>query len=116
MVGLTEEIPSSREVNVARLNFARIILIPKEEGAHTLKKFRPISLINCSFKIFSNALNRLEKVCDRLLASNQTAFVKDRFILESVVFAHEIFHDAIKKKEKGLILKIDYEKAYDIVD
>jgi hypothetical protein len=117
MVGLAEEIPSSREVNVARLNFARIILIPKEEGAHTLKKFRPISLINCSFKIFSNALNnRLEKVCDRLLASNQTAFVKGRFILESVVFAHEILHDAIKKKEKGLVLKLDYEKVYDIVD
>jgi hypothetical protein len=41
------------EVNLARLNFAKIIHIPKEEGANTLKKFRPISLINCSFKIFA---------------------------------------------------------------
>jgi hypothetical protein len=37
------------EINMARLNFARIILIPKEEGTNTLKKFRPISRINCSF-------------------------------------------------------------------
>jgi hypothetical protein len=105
------------EVNMARLNFARIILIPKEEGANTLKKFRPISLINCSFKIFSKALNNmLEKVCDRLLSTNQTAFVRGRYILESVVSAHEILHDAKKNKEKCLVIKLDYEKAYDRVD
>jgi hypothetical protein len=40
------------EINIARLNYAMIILIPKEAEAKTLKKFRPISLINCSFKIF----------------------------------------------------------------
>jgi hypothetical protein len=38
------------EVNVARLNYAIIILLPKEEEATSLRKFRPISLINCSFK------------------------------------------------------------------
>jgi hypothetical protein len=88
-----------------------IILIPKEERAKTLKKFRPISLINCSFKVFAKALNnRLEKICDRLLASNQIAFVKGRYILESVVSAHRIIHHSVKKKEKGLVLKLDYEK------
>jgi hypothetical protein len=65
------------EINIARLNFAMIIFIPKEDEARTLKKFMPISLINCSFKIFSKALNnRLEMLCDRLLAPNQTPFVR----------------------------------------
>jgi hypothetical protein len=40
------------EINIARLNYAMIILIPKEVEAKILNKFRPISLINCSFKIF----------------------------------------------------------------
>jgi hypothetical protein len=42
--------------------------------------------------------------------------VKDRFILESVVSAHEIIHDVMKNKDKSLVLKLDYEKAYDKVD
>jgi hypothetical protein len=103
-------------LNLDRLNYAMITLIPKEPDAKVLKKFRPISLINCSFKIFSKLLNnRMIKVADRLVASNQTAFIKGRFILESVVAAHEIIHEIHKKKEEGVVLKLDYEKAYDRV-
>jgi hypothetical protein len=89
------------EVNVARVNYAMIILLPKEEEAISLRKFRPISLINCRFKIISKALNnRLESICNRLLASNQTSFVRGRFILESVVSTYEIIHEAARNKEK----------------
>jgi hypothetical protein len=94
-----------------------LILIPKEVEAKTLKKFRPISLINCSFKIFSKAMkNMLETLCDKLLAPNQIAFVKGRYNLESVVPAQEIIRDGVKSGQKGLVLKLDYEKAYDRVD
>jgi hypothetical protein len=63
------------DVNITRLNYAMIILIPKEEEAKSLKKFRPISLINYSFKIFAKTLNsRLESISNRLLAPNQSAF------------------------------------------
>jgi hypothetical protein len=54
-------------------------------------------------------------VVDRLIASNQTAFIKCRYILESVVAAHEIIHEVHKQKDAGVILKLDYEKAYDRV-
>jgi hypothetical protein len=105
------------EVNVARVNYAMIILLPEEEEAISLRKFRPISLINCSFKIISKTLNnRLESICNRLLASNQTSFVRGRFILESVVSTYEIIHEAARNKEKGIILKLDYEKVYDRVN
>jgi hypothetical protein len=50
------------------------------------------------------------------LVCNQTAFVKGRFILESVVSTHKILHEAVKEKMKGLVLKIDYEKAFDRVN
>lgn len=93
-----------------------ITLIPKEPEAKSLKKFRPISLLNCSFKIFGKMLNnRLITVADRLIASNQTTFIKGRYILESVVAAHELIHEVHRSKELGFILKLDYEKAYDRV-
>ena len=106
----------SGQLNLDRLNYAIITLIPKEAEAKHLKKFRPISLINCSFKVFAKALNnRLIKIADRLIRSNQTTFIKGRFILESVVAAHEIIHDIHRCNESGIILKLDYEKAYDRV-
>jgi len=43
-------------------------------------------------------------------------FIKGRYILESVVVAHEIVHSLHSNKKPGLILKLDYEKAYDRVD
>jgi hypothetical protein len=105
------------DINIARLNYALITLIPKKDEARTLKKFRLISLINCSFKIFAKALNNmLIKIYDRLLSSNQIAFVRGRFILESVVAAHEIIHDAARRGKEGLVLKLEYEKTYDMVD
>jgi hypothetical protein len=54
-------------------------------------------------------------VCVRLLSHNQTTFIKVRFILESIVAAHEIVHDAIKRGEKCMVLKLDYEKVYNRV-
>jgi mannosylglycoprotein endo-beta-mannosidase len=105
------------KLDLFRLNFSLLTLIPKEPDARTIQKFRPIALTNCSFKIFSKCVtNRLGIVSEELIAPNQTAFIKGRFILESVVSAHEIIHDAVQKKESGFIFKLDYEKAYDKVD
>jgi hypothetical protein len=54
-------------------------------------------------------------VAQRLISVNQSAFIKGRYILESVVVAHEIVHSLHKSGDPGLILKLDYEKAYDRV-
>jgi hypothetical protein len=55
-------------------------------------------------------------VIDRLIISNQTAFTKGGYILESVVTAHEVLHSVHQGKERGLVLKLDYENAYDKVN
>jgi hypothetical protein len=59
------------KLDIFRLNFAMITLIPKENDARTMKKFRPISLLNCSFKILCKVLtNRLAKIIGRLISQN----------------------------------------------
>jgi hypothetical protein len=56
-------------LDLFRLNFATLDLIPKVDNASKMKNFRPISLLNCNFKMFSMLLTlRLERVCHRLIA------------------------------------------------
>jgi hypothetical protein len=58
---------------VFRLNFAVLTLIPKIEDASEMKAFQPISLLNCSFKIFSKVLTlRLERVSQRRAVKEQS--------------------------------------------
>jgi hypothetical protein len=88
------------ELDLYRLNFALLTVIPKVKDARTMNKFRPISLLNCSYKIFTKVLtDRVGKVVDKLIASNQSAFIKDRYILESVVTVHEVVHSVYQGKQ-----------------
>jgi hypothetical protein len=60
--------------------------------------------------------NRLALVANKTIGQSQTAFQKGRNILDGVVILHETLHELQKKKQSGLILKIDFEKAYDKVN
>lgn len=53
---------------------------------------------------------------DWLVASNQTTFIKGRYILESVVTTHEVIDSLSRSDSKGIVLKLDYEKAFDRIN
>lgn len=53
---------------------------------------------------------------DRLISSNQSAFIKGRYILESVVVAHGAIHSLSNSGSKWIVLNLDYEKAFDKVN
>jgi hypothetical protein len=55
-------------------------------------------------------------VVEELIDKTQTAFMKNRFIMEGVVVLHEILHEVKKKKMSGVLFKVDFEKAYDNVN
>jgi hypothetical protein len=67
----------SGTLDVSRLNYAIITLIPKEHDAKDMKKFRPISLGNWSLKVITKAItNRIALISNRMIPNNQTAFIK----------------------------------------
>jgi hypothetical protein len=79
--------------------------------------FRPICLLNVCYKIITKVLNnRLSNCITKVISDNQFGFIKGRYILDGVVALHEIIHEVKKKKQDGIILKIDFEKAYDKVN
>jgi hypothetical protein len=51
----------------------------------------------------------------KLISETQTAFVPGRYIMEGVVILIEVLHELRVKNHKGVILKLDFEKAYDKV-
>jgi Reverse transcriptase (RNA-dependent DNA polymerase) len=92
-------------------------LIPKKANARLITNYRSISLINYSFKIITKLLaGRLATVMDSLLDYSQTAYIKGRYIMDNVVCAHEVIHQVIKSKTKGVLFKIDFEKVFDRVN
>lgn len=43
-------------------------------------------------------------------------FIKGRNIMDGVVITQEVVHQMKKQNKEGFILKLDFEKAYDIVN
>jgi hypothetical protein len=60
-------------------------------------------------------VRRLTKVVEKLVSQSQTAFIPRRNIMEGTIILHETLHKLHRKKMNGVILKLDFEKAYDKV-
>jgi hypothetical protein len=80
----------TRELPLFKLNFGIITLLPKKENAVQIQQYRPICLLNVSFKVFTKvATNRITKLAEKIIKPTQTAFMPGRHILEGVVVLHE---------------------------
>ena len=54
-------------------------------------------------------------IAKKIIGKIQTRFIKGRNILEGFVVLYDVLHELHRLKERGLILKIDFEKAYNRV-
>jgi Reverse transcriptase (RNA-dependent DNA polymerase) len=88
-------------LKVAKLNHAMLCLIPKEHNANLIQKYRPINLVDCSYKIISKILtNRMAHIMNKIGDSAQAAFIQGRYILDNVLATNEIIHYAKLNKKK----------------
>lgn len=107
---------SDHWTSLERLNHSFITLVPKKTSKCLVKDFRPISLMNGIVKIISKALSlRLAKKLDGMIPFTQLAFIQKRNIADNFAAANDIISQSNRLRYKGMIYKVDFEKAFDNV-
>ncbi|KAG7593526.1 Reverse transcriptase domain [Arabidopsis thaliana x Arabidopsis arenosa] len=99
------------------VNTTILALIPKKKEVKEMKDYRPISCCNVTYKVISKLIaNRLKLLLPAFISPNQSAFVKDRLLMENVLLASEVVKDYHKETVSSRCeMKIDISKAFDSV-
>jgi hypothetical protein len=101
--------------NVQKLGI--ITCIPKpNKPKQFLKNWRPITLLNCIYKIAAGCIaNRFKIVLDKIINNDQTGFIKGRYIGENIRLVYDIMQYTETHFIPGLLILVDFEKAFDSV-
>ena len=94
-----------------------ISLLPKgNKHRENLKNWRPISLLNVTYKLLSWVIaRRLRSVMDVLIHESQRGFISGRFIGENTRLLYDCMHYFNDHEIPGFLLLLDFEKAFDSV-
>ena len=96
-----------------------VITLIEEKGKDRsfLENWRPISIVNVDAKNMSQVIaSRIKSVLPYIIHDNQTGYVKDRFIDEIIRSIFDIMDFSVNENILGLLLFIDFEKAFDNVE
>ena len=89
----------------------------KDQDRCDLKNWRPISLLNVDAKLASKVIaERMKRLLPGLIHHNQSGYIPGRNISENIRSILDIMEYTKVKKLPGLLLFIDFEKAFDSLE
>ena len=93
-----------------------ITCIPKDnKDKLLLKNWRPISLLNVSYKMASAIAARFKPVLTSLINEDQTGFLPGRFIGDNIRLVYDILFYTEKEYLPVMILLLDFVTAFDSI-
>lgn len=99
------------------LRRAIIALIFKKGDSDDLENYRPISLTNIDYKILAGVLaNRIKAVLPKIISTDQTGYMKGRFIGTNTRLIQDIISYSEKEGLEGALLMLDFRKAFDSIE
>ena len=114
LLELYNNIVLSGEIPVSQKN-AIIKLLFKKGDYRQLKNWRPVSLLNCDYKILSKMMTyRLQNFMDKLTPTEQKCGVQGRQIRDIIRNLDTTLEEM--EEEGGYLILIDQEKAFDRVN
>jgi len=93
-----------------------IALIFKKGDRNNLSNWRPITLLNTTYKILAKALQIcLQNLLKDVISPDQSAFLPGRYILDNVLLQYETIEWAKDANQDLIFLKLDFTKTFDTV-
>ncbi len=87
---------------------------PKKGDTSYLKNWRPISLLNCFYKLISRVIAlRLRKVMDKITQVGQKGFSGTKYCQETLIHIVDSINHLNFRKKTGALLSLDIKKAFD---
>jgi hypothetical protein len=103
------ELPSSTKQGIVKLLY-------KKGDPRDVRNYRPLTMLNTDYKILTSTLNRrIAKVIHHIVSSPQLGFVPGRIITEASHLAKLIQAYLDEKDEGGVLIALDWEKAFDSI-
>ena len=95
-----------------------LTLVPKANRPRSqIKSYRPITLLNVSYKIIAAAIaKRFKKVLPTIIDKDQTGFMSGRFIGDNTRLTYDLIQELKKEDRSALFLSLDIEDAFNAVD
>lgn len=106
-----------KEVIKSKMVEGVITLVFKKGSKLDLENYRPIILLNTDYKILTKALaNRMKKVVGDIVQPTQSYSIPGRDIADTIATIRDVIEYMKKDKKGGIILGLDWNKAFDRVE